>query len=509
MSKEEKKQAPAKKGGAKVKFNTKKLKYGSIASALTIAVIAVVVLVNVIVSMVGERVDLKLDMTSKGVFEISQQSLDYIASLNEDVEIVTMVDETLFQTTSSQYYKQAYEVLKKYDLNSDRITVKFVDMTADPTYANKYSSIYKGEISENSIVIACGNRIKVISVNDLFNTEFSYQTFQNSIVSSKAEQVITSAVMYVTDPAPKTAVILDVDTAGTSHNSIKTLLEDDGFDVSMINPAAEAIPTDADMLVINAPLNDFSEELIKQIYDFLENGGNYGKNMIYLAGYSQKNTANIDAFLAEWGIEIPRGVVGETNVNNLATQSTLYAIKNYIADNDYSGNVSQPTLPVISYNARPVELLFEHSGNVSTVPLLTTEDTAFVLTDEMNEMAQNGENPEIVNGTYNTIALANKYTFDNDNNMVLSNVLVFGASEMLDTGLTATTYYNNGDYFVSIVNTMTGKNAGITIVAKDLSAATFDSDVGKVKITFAVFLILIPLAVIGTGIVIWLRRRHK
>ena len=98
---------------------------------------------------------------------------------------------------------------------------------------------------------------------------------------------------------------------------------------------------------------------------------------------------------------------------------------------------------------------------------------------------------------------------DNDNNMVLSNVLVFGASEMLDTGLTATTYYNNGDYFVSIVNTMTGKNAGITIVAKDLSAATFDSDVGKVKITFAVFLILIPLAVIGTGIVIWLRRRHK
>ncbi|MGN1101391.1 MAG: Gldg family protein, partial [Huintestinicola sp.] len=328
-------------------------------------------------------------------------------------------------------------------------------------------------------------------------------------VSSKAEQVITSAVMYVTDPNPKTAVILDVDTAGTSHTSIQTLLEDDGFDVTLINPAAEAIPTEADMLVINAPLNDFSEELIKQIYDFLENGGNYGKNMIYLAGYSQKSTANIDAFLAEWGIEIPRGVVGETNVNNLATQSTLYAIKNYITDNDYSGNVSQPTLPVISFNARPVNLLFEHSGNVTTVPLLTTDDTAFVLTDEMNEIAQNGGNPDIVNGTYNTIALAHKYTFDENNNQVLSNVLVFGASEMLDTGLTATTYYNNGDYFVSIVNTMTGKNTGITIVAKDLSAATFDTDVGKAKTTFVVFLILIPLAVIGTGIVIWLKRRHK
>ncbi len=493
----------------KLGFNPKKLKYGSAATAVTVLVVAAVVLVNVIVSLVGDRTNLTIDLTSDNVFEISQESIDYIKSISGDVEIVTMADESVFRDSGSTYYKQAYEVIKKYELYSDNITVNFVDMTADPTYANKYSEIYKGTISAYSIVVSSGNRIKVISVNDLFNTELNYQTYSYNIVSSKAEQVLTSAIMYVTDPEPKTAVILDVEAAGISNSTIQTLLEDDGFDVSTVDPNTSDFPYDADLIVVNAPVNDFSEELISKLYDYLENGGNYGKNMIYLANYAQKSTANIDDFLAEWGIEVGSGVVGETNTNNLATSATLYAIRNFIEENDYSTDVSQLSLPVISYNARPVNLLFETSGNVTTTALLTTEDTAFVLTDEMQELAQSGVDPEIVNGVYNTIALANKYTFDEDNNSVLSNVLVFGSSDMLDEGLTGTTYYNNGDYFVSIVNNMVGKNSGITIVAKDLSAATFDTTLAKANTAFWVFIIIIPAAVLITGIVIWLRRRHK
>ena len=493
----------------KKKFNSKKLKYGTAATVLTVAVIAVVVLLNVIVSLVGDRVNLTIDLTSKKAFEISQESIDYINSLTEDIEIVTMVDEDMFRDTTSVYYKQAYEVIKKYEQESDRITVKFVDMTADPTYANKYSEIYKGTISDYSIVVSCGNRIKVLNVNDLFNTELNYQTYSYQIVSSKAEQVLTSAIMYVSDPNPKKAVILEVESAGIADEYIQALLEDDGFDVSSSNPQLEPIPSDADLIVVNAPLNDFSEEVVDQLYNYMENGGNYGKNLIYLASFSQKDTSNIDAFLAEWGIEVGKGVVGDTNTNNLATGTTFYAFKNYIPDTDYGQNVAQPDLPVVVYNARPVNVLFENSANVTAQALLTTEDTAFVLTDEMQELAQSGTEPEIVNGVYNTMALSNKYTFDDNNNQVLSNLLVIGASDMLDYGLTATTYYNNGDYFISIVNAMTGKNAGINIVAKDLTAATFDTDVAKTSAAAWVFLIIIPAAVFVTGIVIWAKRRHK
>ena len=510
MSKETKKIPSAEKKSGK-KFNVRKLKYGSAATAVTLIVIAVVVVVNVLISAIGERTDLTIDLTSESAFEISQETKDYIASLNEDVEIVAMQDETIFQTTTSTYYKQAYEVLKKYELNSSKINVEFVDMTANPTYANKYQEMYKGTISENSIVITCGNRIKVISLNDLFNTEFSYQTFSTQIISSKAEQVLTSAIMYVTDPEPKQAAVLNVETAGIAHETVQALLEDDGFDVTLVNPLTEEFPMDADMIDINAPLNDFSEELIDKLYDYMENGGNYGKNMIYLASFSQKATENIDAFLAEWGISISSGVVGDTNQNNLISTNTFYAIRNYIQANDYSANVAQPELPVVSYNARPIEILFETSGNVSVTPLLTTDETAFELTAEMQEMAENGEEPDITTtmGSYNTMVLSNKYTFDSDNVQRFSNLLVMGSSDMIDSYLTSTTYYNNGDYFVSAVNKMNGKEDGITIVAKELGAATFDTDVGKMMTSLVWFMIIIPLAIVITGITVWFRRRHR
>lgn len=491
------------------KINKKKLKYGSAATAITVIVVALVVVLNIIIKLVGERTDLTIDLTSSSTFEISQESIDYINSLSEPVEIVTMSAESVYRDSGSVYFKQAYEVLKKYELNSDNVTVNFVDMTANPTYANRYSDMYKGTINSNNIVVTCGNRIKVISVNDLFNTEMNYQTFSYDIVSSKAEQALTSAIMYVSDPNPKQAAIMETGETDVPNSSIEALLADDGFSTFTFDPNAEDFPYDADIIVVNAPVNDLSEDVIGKLYDYLENGGNYGRNLIYLASYSQKETKNIDAFLAEWGIEIGNGVVGDTNTANLASSATLYAVRNFIESNDYSGNVAQPELPVVSYFARPVNILFETSGNVTTYSLLKTADTGFVFTDEMQAQYQEGKEPDIVNGVYNTIALGNKYTFDKDNKAVTSNLLVFGSSGMLEPSLTGTSYYNNGDYFVSIVNTMTGKNSGISIVAKDLTAPTFDTTVAKYNAAFWAFVVLIPAAVLITGIVIWLRRRHR
>ena len=168
-----------------MKINKKKLKYGTAAAVITVVVIALVILLNVIVSILGDRVNLKFDLTPEGNFEISDDTKNYIASLNEDVEICTTVDELLFQTTENIYYRQAYEVLKKYEQNSDKIAVNFVDMTVNPTFVEKYKQYYSGSISEYSIIIfnEQSKRIKVISVNDLFNTEINYYTMSQNIVS--------------------------------------------------------------------------------------------------------------------------------------------------------------------------------------------------------------------------------------------------------------------------------------------------------------------------------------
>ncbi|MBQ5329918.1 MAG: GldG family protein [Oscillospiraceae bacterium] len=503
--------AAAKKDGEKKagkKFNFRRLRYGSVAAAITAAVIAIVVLVNVVVGKAAERVNMSLDLTVNGNFEISQETIDFLATVNEPVEIVCLSDEATFKNSSYVYYKQAYEVLRKYTIYSDKIKLTFVDMIKDPTYADRYKDVYKGEINAYSIVVESSKRIKVLSVQDLYNTEINYQTFSEEIVSSKAEQELTSAVMYVTDPDPLKAVVLNVPTQGSSYENVKNLLTANGYDVSEIDPQIDRIPEDGDLVVINAPLNDFDDRLIDDLYAFLDNGGALGRNLVYIADYTQKSTENIDKFLAEWGLKVGEGVVGDENSANLQTQS-YYIVRDKITENDYTLNVSQKDLPVIDYQSRPIELLFDHSDTRETVALLSTADTGFVLTEEMRKAVENGETPEIENAPQLTMALGRKYVFDQDNQMVMSSVLVVGSSETLDESLTNSTYLNNGEYFLSILNSMTGKNTGISIVAKDLSGDTFDIDQGTVTTYFFVFVIIVPAVIILIGVIVFIRRRRK
>lgn len=496
----------------KKKFNTRKLKYGSVATAITVIVAAVVVVINIIVNIASDKVNMSIDLTVNGNFEISQQTIDYLATVTEPVSIVCMSDELTFQTSNYIYYKQAYEVLKKYSIYNNLVSLEFVDMVKNPTYADRYKDMYKGEISAYSIVVESDKRIKVLTIQDLYNTEtqFDYSTFSSYDVpvSSKAEQEITSAIMYVTDPNPLKAVLFKSETSGTSYDNISSLMVSNGYEVSEIDPLVDPIPEDTDIVVINAPLNDYESDIIDKLYNFLDNGGNLGKNLIYLADYSQKSTANIDAFLAEWGIKVESGVVGDQDTNNLQGQS-FYVVRDYITDNDYSGNVPQIALPFIDYQSRPITLLFDTKDTRSTVALLRTKDTGFVMTDEMQAAIREGEAPDIQTGVQTTMALGRKYIFDKDNNMVFSNVLVIGSSENLDEAFTSTTYYNNGDYFVSVLNTMSGKSSGISIVAKDLSADTFDIDQATASKFMVVFVFIVPIAVLAVGVIVFIRRRSK
>ena len=59
-------------------------------------------------------------------------------------------------------------------------------------------------------------------------------------------------------------------------------------------------------MVLPAPATDIPEDSIKKLEDFLYNGGNLDKNLIYIADTSQRKTPNIDEFLEIWGIEVGR-----------------------------------------------------------------------------------------------------------------------------------------------------------------------------------------------------------
>ena len=131
------------------------------------------------------------------------------------------------------------------------------------------------------------------------------------------------------------------------------------------------------------------------------------------------------------------------------------------------------------------------------------------MTNEMmTEMSETGELPEFEEHSVGLMALSNKYAFIN-NEQILSNLVVFSTDYILDQSFTSQTYYNNGDYFISIINNISGKENGIYIVPKDLTSPTYETNDAQISRLRTVFMFIIPAAVAAAGIIVWLRRRHK
>ena len=173
-------------------LKTRKFKVGSLATALTVVVTAIIIVINLIVGQLTDKFSLSLDLTQNKIFSLTEQSINFIKNLDKDVEIILLSDENTFTQTNS-YFAQANSVLRKYDLNSNKIKLTYVDTVKNPTYLNEYQD---ENLTETSIIVKSGDKHKIITVQDIFDIQRSY--YGSTITGSKAEQELTSAILYVT-----------------------------------------------------------------------------------------------------------------------------------------------------------------------------------------------------------------------------------------------------------------------------------------------------------------------
>jgi hypothetical protein len=505
------KKEPETASGEHKKLNLKKLKHGTMSIVISIVVIAVIVLINIILTIASERVNLSADLTATDFYELSATTTDYLNTVTDNVNIVVMIDEATLTASGEKFFKQAVEVIKNYHKANNRITVEFINLTANPDYASRYAQIYQGAIADGDIVVTSGTRINVFSFVDLFTLD----QYGQSIYASVAEQKITSAIMFVTDKNPKKVYIMNVQSAETQPISanIENLLGNNGYAVGAWNPNLEPIPADADILIIDAPLSDFDEQTIESFNTFLDNDGNYSKSIVYLAHPGQTAMKNIDSFLYEWGVSIDRGdFIAETNASNLVTTQSPYYIKTFIdtIDNAFAEKLANPELPVVVSKAMPIRLTDAgESGSITVKTLLHTAATSVIFNDEIQNQMILDPNMQLETAEFPVMTITQKGLYSSTHDLQFSTVLLISSSEMLYSGFTDASYYNNGTYFVSILNQMTGRSDTVTIYGKRTGDLTFPTDLETVGNLQTVFYYVIPIAIAIVAGVVILRRRHK
>ena len=124
----------------KPNINTRSLRRGGYLAAVTAAVAALVVLINVVGQLPSHWTE--LDLTDNGLYEISDTSRDFLAGLDQDVEIVVLAEEG---NTDERILK----FLDRYAALSDHLSLTFVDPVAHPEEASAYDT------QSNSLIVRC------------------------------------------------------------------------------------------------------------------------------------------------------------------------------------------------------------------------------------------------------------------------------------------------------------------------------------------------------------------
>ena len=480
-------------------FKSRKFRKGSFSTIFIAVFVAVVIVLNMVASLLTEKVSaLTFDLSNVKTTQLSQDTIDFIQTIKKDVTITVLADENQY-TSANEYYLMANTILKQYHNQNQKIQIKYVDLTANPTFTSQYPDDTLG--GENYIV-ECDKKHRILTNDDLFElTQDMYGS--TSVKSLEVEPAVTTAILNVT--SENQTKIRFIDGFGDyDASALKDLLEKNNYDVGTVTTLTEDIEDSVEALVLYMPSVDLDDTSVKKIKDFLNNNGNYGKDFFYVALPQQVEMPKFDAFLEEWGMKMSGGIVAETDTSKLVPYGGRYDYRISLIDYSagstaYTEGLKNKKVNILGGYIIPVEITNENTA----IPLLQTSESAKLVSFTEKETPDFDTLPS---QQYNAAAIGTKKSGNDED----SNVVVLGSAIMLSSDALSISSYNNAAYIVNLTNKLTETtDEGIIIEGKSLETTSLGITTDQINFIQVIVMFGIPLVIIITAIVIWIRRRNR
>lgn len=485
---------PKKKKKSFAKLHSRAFKRGGLSILLVCLFIAGVVVINLISNVLVEKIPaLSIDMTGTAMNELSQDTIDFITTLDKDVEIMVLATESDY-VAANQYFLQANSLLKQYHNYNNRITIDYVDLAANPTFTGNYPD---ETLAAGDYIVQCGDNYRLLTTEDLFNMTYDQTTYSQVVESSNVEPAVTTAILNVTSE-DQTKVAFVNGFGDYDADAYKKLLENNNYEVVETSLLTDDIDSEAPIAVLFAPTVDLDSTSIQKLSDYLSNGGNYGKTLIYVAAQSRTETPLLDSFLEEWGMALGDGYLAETDAQYLPVSNNPYLSIFDFANDDFTAGLKNASIPLVGAYSKPVTILDE--ANVT--PLFTTSENSGLIPFDADE---NFDFEGAIDGKYNAGAISTHKGDGAD-----SSIIAIGSVAMFNSQFLSSSTFNNAEYFINMANIQSGnEEEGITIAPKDISLQELGIMSAQAMTIGTVFMVVIPVIVLIFGIVLWLRRRNR
>lgn len=528
-SKKAKKDKKPKNEKAKKIKNQALLKRGSYSLAITAAVVAGAIILNILVGALTDRFVLEFDMSLNKDNSISEENIEYIKGIEDKVTVTVCADEETYSSymgyyaqqyysvsddAATSYYDQTVTLVNKYADYNKNITVNFVDTQS--TKFTEISSKYSSEkLMYGDIIISTekdgAEKHKIISYDDIYylyedTTYASYGMSFYTVSGNNIETALTSAISYVTSDKIKRAAIITGHSATDYTATYQTLLKDNNYETEIISDSlVTEISSEYDLVVIPCPSTDFIGTELDAVSEFLDNDGKLGKGLIFVADVTAPYLTNLYDFLEQWGIVVEDGILFETNSSNhMADDPTTLGSYTTEADDILSGM----SVCITGYNA-PMYAGFESEGGITVTSFMETPDSVVAAPKGVDASWTEADNYET--DTYSTVIQAAKSDYDEDNNPITSYVTAFSSTHFLESEYSEYSSVSNKDVLFAVSERGAGADkTDISFVSKYIDEESFADQVTEASSNTMriIFMIILPIICIAAGIYIYIKRRN-
>ena len=464
------------------KKNQIALKGGTYSLLMTGIVLAILVAVNVFVSVLPSSLT-KYDMSATKLYSITSNTKVVVNALEKDVKIYWIVQ-------ADEEDAVLENLLSKYESLSDHIQVVKKNPDVYPTFASKYTS---EEVANNSLIVECGEKSRYISASEIYVSQMAADGYSTE-TSFDGEGAITSAIDYVvSEELPKLYVLEGHGEAELPETFAKQIerenMETENF--SLLNE--DTVPEDADAILLYAPTTDISEKEKEILVDYVENG----RKMMVAAGPTESGKlTNLYSILENYDVEAADGIVVEEDREYYAFQQP-YILLPELQDSEITSPLAEENYYAILPIAQGLKVN-DTTGRVTE--LLKTSETAF-----SKKAGYDLETYEKEEGdTDGPFALAVSIDTEKDGQIVW-----FSSSLFLEDMYNSYSSGANLDMGMNTLSSLIGEREAVSIRSKSLNYNYLTIDESTASLLKTMMIGVFPIAFVVAGIVIMVQRRRK
>ncbi len=479
--------------------NWKNTKFASMAWILIILILIIAVILNMIFS----RFDYSWDITANQQFSLSSISESYLDELDDqgvvvDFYLLAEMDELEADMDTLVLYR----TLVAYN-SHDCINLIDFDPNTDEEMLEEINPDDEYNLSTGDMLICYGDNVRRVPGSSMYVT-YVDDDGNTTDEDFTGENLLTGSIKGVVEGYTPTVYFL------TGHGE-KSIDEYTTFTANLLNynynadslnlSEVDAVPDDAALILVCAPISDITEEEKAVLDDYLDEGGNI--TLMMSPNEDAIAYTNLEAVMDDYGITMEYDRVYETNSDYHISgdDTTILCELTELDDDSDAADLTSSLIDQGLYTYMPESRSFtyyDEGGKYTIASMITTYDTA------VGE-AYGGvsDDPEDIEGAMVLAA----YSTSNARNS--SKMAVFGNAEFLDDDNVSSEYFIIPVYLMlSTISWMYDSDVDMEIADKTSSYDYIALQDESFATSLIVVLTIIPIVIMGAGIAIWIKRRN-